>query len=74
MSKLQLVLTVVLTALLSPLTASAAVPTEVTDLITTLITDIGTLFTAAVAIWVAVKGFIMIIRLGNRFINSMSKG
>lgn len=48
--------------------ASAAVPTEVTDMITALVTDVGTLFAACVALWVAIRSSTAIMRLGNRFI------
>jgi hypothetical protein len=49
--------------------ASAALPTEVTSLMTSLAADVGLIFGATVAIWVAVRGSMAIYKLGNRFIS-----
>lgn len=47
----------------------AALDAAVTDLITGLITDVGLLFAATVALWAAIRGFMAVYKLGNKFIS-----
>lgn len=49
--------------------ANAALSEDVTDLITGLVTDVGLLFAATIALWAAIRGFLAVFKLGNKFIS-----
>lgn len=55
---------------LSAATAQAAIemPAAVTTMFTDVATLVGTIMAASVAIWVAIKGSVVIYKLGNKFL------
>lgn len=54
--------------------AFAAVPIEVTDLLTATAADFATLLTAGLVLWAAIKGPMIVWRLGAKVLNVGSRG
>lgn len=68
-SKWSAMLAVVAVMLFSSVGAHAALDPAVTTLITGLTADVGLLFAAVVALWAAIRGFVAVFKLGNKFIS-----
>ena len=61
--------TLLMAALLSPVASFAALDAAVDTLIDNLVTDVGLLFAATVVLWAAIRGFVAVYKLGNKFIS-----